>query len=66
MAAANARLKALGDESTERQMPELSERERVALSGLTLGQRIRYHAQRNRDWAAEIDGRNTATGAVQP
>jgi hypothetical protein len=59
-------MKALGNEDSEPEMPELTESERAALSGLTLGQRIRYHAQRHRDWTAEIDGQNTATGAVQP
>jgi hypothetical protein len=49
----------------EATMPELTESERAALSGLTLGQRIRYHAQRQREWIAEIDRQNTAS-AVQP
>jgi hypothetical protein len=68
MVAAEARLKALGYESPQPQVPELTESEQAALSGLTLGQKIRYQAQRHRDWIAEIDGRNTAakpTGAVQ-
>jgi hypothetical protein len=66
MAAADARMKALGNEGSEPEMPELTGSERAALTGLTLGQRIRYHAQRHRDWTAEIDGQNTAAGAVQP
>ena len=69
IAAADARMKALGNEDSAPEMPELTESERAALTGLTLGQRIRYHAQRHRDWTAEIDGRNTAaepSGAVQP
>ena len=66
MAAADARMKAWGFESPVLTMPELTESERVALTGLTLGQRIRYYAQRHRDWTAEIDGQNTAAGAVQP
>jgi hypothetical protein len=57
LAAARVRMKALGYESPELMMPELTGSERAALTGLTLGQRIRYHAQRHRDWAAEIDGR---------
>jgi hypothetical protein len=64
VAAADRRMKALGYKRPE--MPELTESERAALTGLTLGQRIRYHAQRHRDWTAEIDGQNTAAGAVQP
>jgi hypothetical protein len=64
MAAAEARMKAWGYEKPT--IPELTESERAALSGLTLGQRIRYHAQRQRDWTAEIDGQNMAAGAVQP
>lgn len=66
MAAADARMKALGNEESEPEIPELTGRERAALTGLTLGQRIRYHAQRHRDWTAEIDGQNAAAGAVQP
>jgi hypothetical protein len=46
MAEANARMKALGHESPGPKMPELAESERAALSGLTLGQRIRYHTER--------------------
>jgi hypothetical protein len=59
-------MKALGYQSPELQMRELTESERAALPGLTLGQRIRYHAQRQREWNTEIDGQNTAAGAVQP
>ena len=66
MAAADARMKAWGFESPVPTMPELTESERAALTGLTLGQKIRYHAQRHRDWTAQIDGQNTAAGAVQP
>jgi hypothetical protein len=65
IAKANERLKALGHESAVQEMPELSESERAAISGLTLGQRIRYHAQRQREWIAEIESQNTAS-AVQP
>ena len=64
MAAADARMKACGFESPVLTLPELTGSERAALTGLTLGQRIRYHAQRHRDWTAEIDGQNTAGGAV--
>jgi hypothetical protein len=39
-------------------MPELTESERATLSALTLGQRIRYHTERRRDWMAEISRRN--------
>jgi hypothetical protein len=63
MAAAEARMKALGYEKPT--MPEPTESEQAAIAGLTLGQRIRYHAQRQREWIAEIDGQNTAS-AVQP
>ena len=70
MTAAEARMKALGYESPAPKMPELTERERAALSGLTLGQMIRYHTQRRRDWMAEIGWRNTTAGrssdAIQP
>ena len=63
-------MKALGYESPELQMRELTESERAALSGLTFGQRIRYHAQRRRDWLAEIGLRNTtawrSSDAIQP
>jgi hypothetical protein len=52
IAAANARMKALCYESPN--MPKLTESERAELSRLTLGQRIRYHNQRHRDWMAEI------------
>ena len=65
IAAADARMKALGNEDSEPEMPELTESERAALTGLTLGQRIRYHAERQREWNAEIDGQKAA-GAVQP
>jgi len=64
--AAEARMKALGYECPEPQMPELTESEQAALSRLTLGQRIRYHAQRQRECIAEIDWHNTVAGAVQP
>jgi hypothetical protein len=51
-------------------MRELTESERAALSGLTFGQSIRYHAQRRRDWLAEIRRRNTtawrSSDAIQP
>jgi len=66
MAAADARMKACGFESPVLTMPELTETERAAFSCLTLGQRIRYHAQRQREWNTEIDGQNTAASAVQP
>jgi hypothetical protein len=66
MTAAEARMKAWGFESPVLTMPELTGSERAALTGLTLGQKIRYHAQRQREWIAEIDGQNTAGGAVQP
>ena len=66
MTAAEARMKALGYQPPELQMPELTESERAAFSCLTLGQRIRYHAQRQREWNTEIDGQNTAADAVQP
>jgi hypothetical protein len=63
LAAAEARMKAWGYESPE--PPELTETQRAALSRFSLGQRIRYHAQRQREWIAEIDGHTTAAG-VQP
>jgi hypothetical protein len=66
MTAADARMKAWGFESPVLTMPELTGSDRAALTGLTLGQRIRYQAQRHRDWTAEIDGQNTAAEAVQP
>jgi hypothetical protein len=70
MAAAEVRMKALGYESPEPQMAELSESERAAISGLMLGQMIRYHTQRRRDWMAEISWRNSTAGrssdAIQP
>jgi hypothetical protein len=53
LAAADARMKAWGYARPE--MPELTERERAALSGLTLGQRIRYQTQRQRDWTVDIE-----------
>jgi hypothetical protein len=37
------------------EVPELTESERAALSGLTLGQRIHYHTQRQRNWMVDID-----------
>jgi hypothetical protein len=58
IAKANQRLKALGHESAVPEMPELTESERATLSALTLGQRIRYHTERRRDWMAEISRRN--------
>jgi hypothetical protein len=66
MAAADARMKALGNEESEPEMPELTGSERAALTGLTLGQKIRYHAQRQREWIVEIDRQNTAAETVQP
>jgi len=66
---ANARLRALGHDSPEPQMPSLTESERAALSGLLLGQRIRYYSQRQRDWMAEIGRQNNIAGrrdATQP
>jgi hypothetical protein len=62
MTAAEARMKALGYDSPELQMRELTASERAAPSGLTLGQRIRYHTKRRRDWMAEIGRRNTTAG----
>ena len=64
MTAADARMKAWGFESPVLTMPELTESERAAFSCLTLGPRIRYHAQRQREWIAEIESQNTAS-AVQ-
>jgi hypothetical protein len=55
MAAADARMKTPGYESPVLTMRELTGSERPALSGLTLGQRIRYHTQRQRDCMAEIE-----------
>jgi hypothetical protein len=46
MVAADARMKALGYEDSEQEMAKLTESERAALSGLTIGQRIRYHSER--------------------
>jgi hypothetical protein len=60
IAAADARMKAWGYETSEPETPELTETERTTLSSLTLGQRIRHHTQRRRDWMAEIDGQNAA------
>jgi hypothetical protein len=66
---ANERLKAFDHESPEQQLRVLTESERMALSGLTLGQRIRHHTQRRRDWMAEIGRRNATADsrdALQP
>ena len=60
MAAANARLKALGDEYSQPEIPALTESERAALSCLTLGQRIRYHAQDSEN------GLRKSTGKTRP
>ena len=66
LVAASARLRALGcDEFPAPQVAELTESERADFTGSTLGQRIRYHVQRQREWTAEIDGHNTAPGALQ-
>ena len=63
IAKANERLKALDHESPEPQLRELTESERASLSGLTLGQRIRHHTQRRRDWMAEIGRRYATAGS---
>jgi hypothetical protein len=63
IAKANERLKAFDHESPEQQLRVLTESERMALSGLTLGQRIRHHTQRRRDWMAEIGRRNATAGS---
>jgi hypothetical protein len=58
VAAAAARLKIWGYESPVLTMPELTESEQVTLSVFTLGQRIRYHAQRQREWIVELEAFN--------
>jgi hypothetical protein len=59
MTSAEARMKAMGYESPELQMRELTANEPASHSGLSLGQMIRYHTQRRRDWMAEIGLWNT-------